>query len=85
VLKQSASTAEMLFSIPALIEFISKFTTLEPGDVIATGTPSGVGHFRTPPEYLKDGDIVSVEIESIGRQSNPVAAELAVPVAAVAV
>lgn len=77
--KQSSSTAEMIFSIPDLIEFITKFTTLEPGDVIATGTPSGVGHFRRPPEYLRPGDTVTVEIEGLGVQSNPVAAEAAVP------
>jgi 2-keto-4-pentenoate hydratase/2-oxohepta-3-ene-1,7-dioic acid hydratase in catechol pathway len=77
--KQKSNTNEMIFSIPVLIEFISKFTTLEPGDVIATGTPSGVGHFRTPPEYLRAGDSVEVEIETIGIQRNPVVAEAAVP------
>lgn len=77
-IKQDSSTAEMIFSVPALIEFITKFTTLEPGDVIATGTPSGVGHFRQPPEYLKPGDLVEMEIEGIGKQSNPVASEAAV-------
>jgi len=79
VTKQESSTAEMIFSVPVLIEFITKFTTLEPGDVIATGTPSGVGHFRQPPEYLKPGDVVEMEIERVGRQSNPVVAEAAVP------
>jgi 2-keto-4-pentenoate hydratase/2-oxohepta-3-ene-1,7-dioic acid hydratase in catechol pathway len=76
--KQESTTAEMIFSVPVLIEFITKFTTLEPGDVIATGTPSGVGHFRRPPEYLRAGDVVEMEIERVGRQSNPVAAEAAV-------
>jgi 2-keto-4-pentenoate hydratase/2-oxohepta-3-ene-1,7-dioic acid hydratase in catechol pathway len=76
--KQDSSTGEMIFSVPVLIEFITKFTTLEPGDVIATGTPSGVGHFRHPPEYLKAGDVVEMEIERVGKQSNPVAAEAAV-------
>lgn len=76
--KQESTTAEMIFSVPVLIEFITKFTTLEPGDVIATGTPSGVGHFRQPPEYLRAGDVVEMEIERVGRQSNPVAAEAAV-------
>ncbi|MBS1843389.1 MAG: fumarylacetoacetate hydrolase family protein [Actinobacteria bacterium] len=75
VAKQESSTAEMIFSVPVLIEFITKFTTLEPGDVIATGTPSGVGHFREPPEYLQAGDVVEVEIERIGKLSNPVVAE----------
>lgn len=73
--RQSDSTSEMVFSIPDLIEFISKFTTLQPGDVIATGTPSGVGHFRKPPVYLEPGDTVRIEIEHVGVQSNPVAAE----------
>jgi acylpyruvate hydrolase len=77
VTKQESSTAEMVFSVPVLIEFISKFTTLAPGDVIATGTPSGVGHFRKPPEYLRAGDVVEVEIERLGELSNPVAAEAA--------
>jgi 2-keto-4-pentenoate hydratase/2-oxohepta-3-ene-1,7-dioic acid hydratase in catechol pathway len=74
-LMQSSSTAKMIFTIPALIEHISQFTTLEPGDVIATGTPSGVGHFREPPIYLKPGDTVRVEIEGIGVLENPVEAE----------
>lgn len=77
-MKQDSNTAEMIFSVPAVIEFVTKFTTLEPGDVIATGTPSGVGHFREPPEYLKAGDSVEMEIEKIGRQANPVVAESSV-------
>ena len=72
---QSSNTADMIFDIPTLIEHISQFTTLEPGDVIATGTPSGVGHFRDPPLYLKAGDTVRVEIEGIGVLENPVEAE----------
>jgi 2-keto-4-pentenoate hydratase/2-oxohepta-3-ene-1,7-dioic acid hydratase in catechol pathway len=74
-LMQSGSTADMIFDIPTLIEHISQFATLEPGDVIATGTPSGVGHFRVPPVYLKPGDTVRVEIEGIGVLENPVEAE----------
>lgn len=74
-LMQSSSTASMIFDIPTLVEHISQFTTLEPGDVIATGTPSGVGHFREPPIYLKPGDTVRVEIEGIGVLENPVEAE----------
>ena len=73
---QSNNTANMLFKIPALIEHISTFTTLEPGDVIATGTPSGVGHFRDPPVYLKAGDTVRLEIEGVGVLENPVEAEV---------
>jgi 2-keto-4-pentenoate hydratase/2-oxohepta-3-ene-1,7-dioic acid hydratase in catechol pathway len=72
---QSANTADMIFDIPTLIEHVSQFTTLEPGDVIATGTPSGVGHFREPPVYLKDGDVVRVEIDGLGALENPVVAE----------
>jgi 2-keto-4-pentenoate hydratase/2-oxohepta-3-ene-1,7-dioic acid hydratase in catechol pathway len=72
---QSSSTANMVFDIPTLIEHISAFTTLGPGDVIATGTPAGVGHFRDPPVYLRAGDTVRVEIEGIGVLENPVEAE----------
>jgi 2-keto-4-pentenoate hydratase/2-oxohepta-3-ene-1,7-dioic acid hydratase in catechol pathway len=70
--RQSGSTAEMIFPVEELIEFISTFTTLEPGDVIATGTPSGVGHFHDPPTYLQAGDTVRIEIERVGVQVNPV-------------
>jgi 2-keto-4-pentenoate hydratase/2-oxohepta-3-ene-1,7-dioic acid hydratase in catechol pathway len=62
----------MIFDIPTLIEFISTFTTLEPGDVVATGTPSGVGNFREPPEFLAAGDTVRIELEGVGVQENPV-------------
>jgi 2-keto-4-pentenoate hydratase/2-oxohepta-3-ene-1,7-dioic acid hydratase in catechol pathway len=72
VVKQSSTTASMIFDVPTLIEFISTFTTLQPGDVIATGTPSGVGNFREPPEYLVAGDTVRIEIEGVGVQVNPV-------------
>jgi 2-keto-4-pentenoate hydratase/2-oxohepta-3-ene-1,7-dioic acid hydratase in catechol pathway len=72
---QSATTGDMIFTIPILVEFISQFTTLEPGDVIATGTPSGVGHFRDPPRYLVPGDVVRVEIEGMTALENPVVAE----------
>jgi acylpyruvate hydrolase len=75
VTMQSSSTADMIFNIPTLIEHITQFTTLEPGDVIATGTPSGVGHFRDPPLYLRPGDVVRVEIEGLGVLENPVEAE----------
>jgi 2-keto-4-pentenoate hydratase/2-oxohepta-3-ene-1,7-dioic acid hydratase in catechol pathway len=72
---QSSTTAQMVFSVAGLIEHISTYSTLEPGDVIATGTPSGVGHFRKPPVYLKPGDVVRIEIEKVGVQQNPVIAE----------
>lgn len=70
--KQSASTALMVFAVADLVEFISAFCTLQPGDVIATGTPSGVGMAESPMSFLKHGDIVETEIEGIGRMVNPV-------------
>lgn len=64
--KQHSNTSRMIFSLPVLIASLSRGMTLEPGDVIATGTPEGVGFARTPPEFLRDGDDVEVEIEKIG-------------------
>lgn len=72
---QDSSTADMIFDISTLIAFFSGSTTLQPGTVILTGTPSGVGMARTPPVWLKPGDTVSVEIENIGTLTNPIAAE----------
>jgi acylpyruvate hydrolase len=69
---QHASTADMIFSVATTIAFLSSLMTLEPGDIIATGTPSGIGVTRTPPLFLQDGDVVEVEIERIGRIRNPV-------------
>ncbi|HEV7234757.1 MAG TPA: fumarylacetoacetate hydrolase family protein [Ktedonobacteraceae bacterium] len=69
---QHASTATMIFSVATIISFLSSLMTLEPGDIIATGTPSGVGFKRTPPLFLREGDIVEVEIEGIGQIRNPV-------------
>jgi 2-keto-4-pentenoate hydratase/2-oxohepta-3-ene-1,7-dioic acid hydratase in catechol pathway len=69
---QDSNTSEMIFDIPALIEYITRSITLEPGDVIATGTPSGVGFSRKPPVYLKRGDEVEVYIERIGSLFNHV-------------
>jgi 2-keto-4-pentenoate hydratase/2-oxohepta-3-ene-1,7-dioic acid hydratase in catechol pathway len=63
---QHASTADMIFPIDRLIEYVTQFMTLEPGDVLATGTPAGVGAFRNPPVWLKPGDRVRIEIERIG-------------------
>jgi 2-keto-4-pentenoate hydratase/2-oxohepta-3-ene-1,7-dioic acid hydratase in catechol pathway len=71
---QSSNTAQMVFGVAELIAFISRTMTLEPGDLIATGTPPGVGFARKPPVYLNDGDEVTVEIERIGRLTNPVRA-----------
>jgi len=69
---QSSSTARMVFGVAELISSISATMTLEPGDVIATGTPPGVGFARTPPVWLEDGNEVTIEIERIGRLTNPV-------------
>lgn len=69
---QSSNTSKMIFRVPELIEFISESITLEPGDIIATGTPEGVGVFRKPPIFLKPGDIVEIEIERLGVLRNPV-------------
>jgi 2-keto-4-pentenoate hydratase/2-oxohepta-3-ene-1,7-dioic acid hydratase in catechol pathway len=62
----------MIVSVRQIIALLSHILTLEPGDIIATGTPSGVGFARNPPEYLKAGDIVETEIEGIGLLKNPV-------------
>jgi 2-keto-4-pentenoate hydratase/2-oxohepta-3-ene-1,7-dioic acid hydratase in catechol pathway len=72
---QDASTAQMIFPVAALVSILSDVTTLEPGDIIVTGTPSGVGHARKPPIYLKPKDEVVCEIEGIGVLRNPVDAE----------
>jgi 2-keto-4-pentenoate hydratase/2-oxohepta-3-ene-1,7-dioic acid hydratase in catechol pathway len=70
--RQNANTADLIFDIPTLIETLSAGITLYPGDVIATGTPVGVGIGFKPPKYLKPGDLVRVEIDGIGTLSNPV-------------
>jgi acylpyruvate hydrolase len=67
---QDASTSLMIFDVPTLVSTISEFTTLEPGDLILTGTPSGVGFRRDPPLLLTPGDVVAVEIDGIGRMQN---------------
>jgi 2-keto-4-pentenoate hydratase/2-oxohepta-3-ene-1,7-dioic acid hydratase in catechol pathway len=67
---QDSFASEMIFRVPELIEFCSRAFTLLPGDVIATGTPHGVGHFRKPPAYLKDGDVVTIEVQGIGQLTN---------------
>jgi len=72
---QEGSTAQMIFPCAALVATLSTLITLEPGDLISTGTPSGVGHGRKPPVYLRPGDEVVVEIEGIGVLRNPVVAE----------
>jgi 2-keto-4-pentenoate hydratase/2-oxohepta-3-ene-1,7-dioic acid hydratase in catechol pathway len=72
---QSARVSELLFTIPQLIAYASSFTTLRPGDVIATGTPDGVGAARTPPRFLRCGDVFEVEVEGVGLLRNRVAEE----------
>ena len=72
---QSSSTKEMIFSVAEIISYIIRVITLEPGDLIATGTPAGVGIFREPKVVLQDGDEVTVEIEGLGALTNPVKKE----------
>jgi 2-keto-4-pentenoate hydratase/2-oxohepta-3-ene-1,7-dioic acid hydratase in catechol pathway len=73
---QDATFEQMIFDIPRIIEYCSSFTKLEPGDVIATGTPGGVGAKRTPPLWLKPGDTVEVEIDRLGTLRNGIADEV---------
>lgn len=73
---QDGTTAEMVFDVATIVAFASRTITLEPGDLIATGTPAGVGHYQTPPRYLGDGDLMECEIDGIGVISNPVVDEL---------
>ncbi len=75
VVMQSATTSEMMWSVAKTIATVSEFATLEPGDLIAMGTPPGVGHARTPPVFMFPGDIIEVEIEDIGLCRNPVISE----------
>ncbi len=71
-LMQDGNTKNMIFNVPFIISYISQIATLQPGDVILTGTPEGVGFARTPPVFMKDGDVISVEIEGLGILTNPV-------------
>jgi 2,4-didehydro-3-deoxy-L-rhamnonate hydrolase len=73
-LRQQEPTANMLFSVADLLVFVSRFITLEPGDVVTTGTPAGVGYFMKPKGLLQPGDVVEVEVEGIGTLSNTVVA-----------
>lgn len=70
--QQESNTRHLIFGVEHLVELLSAFQELEPGDVISTGTPSGVGVFRDPPVYLQDGDLVECEIDGIGVLRNPV-------------
>jgi 2-keto-4-pentenoate hydratase/2-oxohepta-3-ene-1,7-dioic acid hydratase in catechol pathway len=71
-LRQEDSIANLHFSIPDVIEYVTETITLEPGDVVSTGTPAGVGLYQDPPSYLRPGDQVTVEVDKIGRLTNPV-------------
>jgi 2,4-diketo-3-deoxy-L-fuconate hydrolase len=73
-LRQSSSTANMIFSIPELVSFISHSMTLMPGDIIATGTPAGIGAGMQPPVYLQPGDVMELEVEGLGKQRSTVVA-----------
>lgn len=72
---QDANTSDMIFPVAETISMLSELMTFEPGDVLVMGTPSGVGHARRPPVWMKDGDVIEVEIESIGVLSNPIVDE----------
>lgn len=72
VVKQDGNTSQMYFKIPRLLAELSLGLTLEPGDILSTGTPPGIGHARKPPEYLKPGDVLESEIEGIGVLRNPI-------------
>jgi 5-carboxymethyl-2-hydroxymuconate isomerase len=71
---QDSNTARMIFSVAEIVSYVTRAITLEPGDLIATGTPAGVGAFRDPQVWLEPGDEVTIEIEGIGALTNPVRA-----------
>ncbi|HKI97248.1 MAG TPA: fumarylacetoacetate hydrolase family protein [bacterium] len=73
---QHATTDQLIFTVPFLIAYLSTFTPLSPGDVIATGSPAGVGAKRTPPLWMKPGDVIEVQIDPIGTLRHPIAAEV---------
>jgi acylpyruvate hydrolase len=77
---QAANTSDLVFDPVSLVAYISRIVTLQPGDVIATGTPGGVGHARKPPRYLTDGAVLTTEIEGLGSQRNTARAAAPVPV-----
>ena len=72
---QNSNTDKLIFGVPQLIEAISEVMTLEPGDIVSTGTPPGVGMARNPKRYMKAGDVVNITIEGLGTLSNPVVSE----------
>ena len=72
---QDSNTGNMVFGVAEIIAYVTQTVTLEPGDLIATGTPAGVGAFRNPPTFMKPGDVITIEIDQIGSITNPVVAE----------
>ena len=72
-LRQDSSTSDLIFDVPALVAFIAEAITLEPGDLILTGTPSGVGAFMDPPQFLQSGDVVRIEIDRLGAIEHAIA------------
>ncbi|PGT89772.1 fumarylacetoacetate hydrolase family protein [Bacillus sp. AFS040349] len=78
--RQHSNTANLVFSVPYLVEFLSNIMTLEPGDIILTGTPGGVGVARDPQVFLKDGDVVRIEVDQVGVLENKVKQTAEVPV-----
>lgn len=71
-LRQSSNTSQLIFDVPTLVSYLSEAFTLEPGDIISTGTPAGVGVYRNPPVFLKPGDVVEAEIDGLGTLRSPV-------------
>jgi 2-keto-4-pentenoate hydratase/2-oxohepta-3-ene-1,7-dioic acid hydratase in catechol pathway len=69
---QESTTANMVFGVAEIIEYVTRTITLDPGDLIATGTPAGVGAFRTPPHFMEPGDEITIEIDGLGSLTNPV-------------
>jgi len=71
---QDSNTSDMIFAVAEIVAFVSQAITLEPGDLIITGTPEGVGAFRTPPVWMKPGDEITIEVDGVGSITNPVVA-----------
>lgn len=78
-LLQSSNTRELVYDCPTLVSFLSEIFTLEPGDIVATGTPGGLAKFRQPPTFMNVGDVCTLEITRLGRLSNPIVAEEVLP------
>jgi 2-keto-4-pentenoate hydratase/2-oxohepta-3-ene-1,7-dioic acid hydratase in catechol pathway len=74
---QDANTSEWLFPLPRLLSFLSQVMALEPGDIVTTGTPAGVGLFQNPQVFMKAGDVIAIEADGIGRLENRIVAQAA--------